>query len=328
MKLIEKIVEYENYLVFLLIPLFWIVLLLSFHHDVGYWVQYWWMFPIALIIATTVNTVGISGAALFVPFFVLIFPLVAAPLAPEQSVKLGLITESFGLSSSALAFIRYGLTDKKLGLSIVIKAIPFVIGGSILSFYLPDYMIYFLIATILAVSVYLILHKERTKSKLECIDNSVVGKHRKKHDDNTTLVTRDGKKYKYCRNCGQKKRVLGYGVGGIFQGMAGFGIGELGIVSMVLSKIPLRIAIGTNHIIVALTATIASLTHVALSFSNEITTPWNIVFMTVPAVIIGGQIAPYVAAKLKTSILEYFVSGLFILLVISLLFLGVNSLGV
>lgn len=328
MKLIEKIVKYENYLVFLLIPLFWAVIVLIANHNTSYWLQYWWMFPIALIVATTVNTVGISGAALFVPFFVLIFPWVAIPLAPEQSVKLGLITESFGLSSSALAFIRYGLADKKLGLSIVIKSIPFVIGGAILSFYLPDYIIYFLIAAILAVSVYLLLNKERRKSKLVCINKTVAGKHHREHQDNATLVARDGKTYKYCRDCGRKRRFMGYESGGLFQGLAGFGIGELGIVSMVLSKIPLRIAIGTNHIIVALTAIIASLTHVFMSFTNEVATPWNIVFMTVPAVIIGGQIAPYVAAKLKTSVLERFVSGLFVLLILSLIFLGAKSLGV
>jgi len=70
------------------------------------------MFPIAFIIAVTVNTVGISGAALFVSFFVVIFPLLSNPIGPEQSVRIGLITESSRLSSSALAFLRYGL-DKK-----------------------------------------------------------------------------------------------------------------------------------------------------------------------------------------------------------------------
>ena len=48
--------------------------------------------------------------------------------------------------------------------------------------------------------------------------------------------------------------------------------------------------------------------------------------MTVPAVIIGGQIAPYVAAKLKTSLLEHFVSGLFIVIALALFYLGIKSI--
>jgi uncharacterized membrane protein YfcA len=321
----QQIVQYENYLVFLIIPIFWFFLLSTFQHDSAYWMQYWWMFPVAIVIAITVNTVGISGAALFVPFFVLIFPLFAAPLLPEQSVKLGLITESFGLSSSALAFMRYGLVDKKLGLYTVIGAAPFVIAGAFISFYIPTFLFHFLIAIALLISVYLLINKDREESKIHCIEHDIIGEHHEHHDDNVTLVDKDGKEYRYCR-CGYRKRFLGYGFGGIFQGMAGFGIGELGIVSMLITKIPIRVAIGTSHIIVAMTAILASLTHISQSLVRHIETPWNILFMTVPAVIMGGQVAPYVAAKLKTSTLEHFVVGLFTVLALALIFLGIKAI--
>jgi uncharacterized membrane protein YfcA len=83
-----------------------------------------------------VNTVGISGSALFVPYLIFVFPwlatllapdaLVSAHLAPETIVTVGLISESFGLSSSAPAFIQHGLVDRKLALSLVGGAVPFV----------------------------------------------------------------------------------------------------------------------------------------------------------------------------------------------------------
>jgi len=84
----------------------------------------------------------------------------------------------------------------------------------------------------------------------------------------------------------------------------------------------------TDHecIIVASTAILAFFTHLSQSLAYNIEIPWNILFMTVPAVIIGGQIAPYIAAKLKTSVLEYFVSGLFLVLAISLIYLGVMAI--
>src|SRR6056297_1931979 len=106
--------------------------------DAGYWLEYWWLFFFFLLGATIVNTVGISGSAMFVPFLIFIFPLLAHELKPETLVKVGLISESFGLSSSAVAFVQYGLVDRRLGLTLVAGSIPFVVGGAILSFYIPE----------------------------------------------------------------------------------------------------------------------------------------------------------------------------------------------
>ncbi|RMD67318.1 sulfite exporter TauE/SafE family protein [Candidatus Pacearchaeota archaeon] len=327
-KLLARLLEKEIYFV-LAVAVLWEVLILSIvDKGASYWLQFWWMFPIALAIATIVNTVGISGAALFVPFFVLIFPLLAGqPLAGEQSVKLGLITESFGLSSSALAFLRYGLIDKKLGVKAVLVAVPFVIAGAVLSFFLPQYAFYFIIAFALLFSVYLMLSTERKLSKEECIKKMSVGKHHTHPNaENVTLKDRDGKEYKYCRACGVKPRSVGYGVGGFFQGVGGFGIGELGIVSMLLTKIPIRVAIGTSHMVVAMTAIVASLTHIITSNLESVPTAWNILAMTVPAVLAGGQIAPYLAARFKTDALEHFVAGLFIILAVALTIVGITKL--
>lgn len=88
------------------IPIFLVILMVFIRPtEFGYWFEFWWMFPIAFIIALTVNTLGVSGGALFIPFFILLFPFFAEPLTTIQSIKLGLITESFGLSSSALVFL-------------------------------------------------------------------------------------------------------------------------------------------------------------------------------------------------------------------------------
>lgn len=94
-----------------------------------YWTENWWPFIAFVTGAIIVNTVGISGSALFVPFLIFVFPLVAYPLEPTTLVKIGLISESFGLSSSSFAFIQYGLVDRRLSLSLVLGGVPFVVGG-------------------------------------------------------------------------------------------------------------------------------------------------------------------------------------------------------
>ena len=299
-----------------------------------YWFQYWWLFFFFLLGAVTVNTVGISGSALFVPFLIFVFPLLAHPLKPTTLVKVGLISESFGLSSSAVAFVQYGLVDRRIALSIVAGSVPFVVGGALLSFVIPEPVFHALLGLALLAAAYLlysadISHGEESSGEAmtdggrEATDGlpddpdklgdagvSVDG-------DDVTRVTRAGDAYSYTWS-GYVERFANYSVGGMFQGLAGFGAGELGIISQLRTNVPVRVAIGTNHIVVATTAILASLVHVfgggivpgghSLSLAS---TPWNMVVFTVPATVTGGQIAPYVSNALDTDTLTMGVAGLF-----------------
>lgn len=310
----------------------------------GYWLEYWWLFFCFLLGATIVNTVGISGSALFVPFLIFLFPLAAHSLSPETIVKVGLISESFGLSSSAVAFIQYGLVDRRLGLSLVLGAVPFVVGGALLSFVIPEPLFHLLLGIALSTSSYLLLktnlgHEETESPDAEVAidggatvdlpdDDGMLGPSGTNTDEdgNVTRVDRDGKVYHYTRG-GYLRRFANYSVGGTFQGLAGFGAGELGIISMLGSKIPVRVAIGTNHIVVAVTAVLASLVHVFGGHGIDLaTTPWNMVVWTVPATVTGGQIAPYVSAALGTDTLKKFVGGLFAVISIALFLMAIGNL--
>jgi uncharacterized membrane protein YfcA len=304
----------------------------------GYWLEFWWLFPFFLLGATIVNTVGISGSALFVPYLIFIFPVLAFPLEPQTIVKIGLISESFGLSSSALAFIQHGLVDRRLALTLVGGSIPFVVGGALLSFVIPEPLFQFLLSLALIVASVLLFktdlsHDDPAENDADAADGVAVeadggpelpndndkpGKAGVTTDDEgvVTRVDREGNEYSYTRG-GYLERFGNYSVGGVFQGLAGFGIGELGIISMLRTSVPVRIAIGTNHIVVALTAVLASLVHVfggGLVGGHTMdlaSTPWNMVVWTVPATVTGGQIAPYISSTLDTEILKHGVGVLF-----------------
>ncbi|MBX0295303.1 sulfite exporter TauE/SafE family protein [Haloarcula nitratireducens] len=310
----------------------------------GYWLEYWWLFLAFLVGATIVNTVGISGSALFVPFLIFVFPLFAFEMKPEQLVKIGLISESFGLSSSSLAFIQYGLVDRRLALSLVGGAIPFVVAGALLSFIIPAPVFHALLGIALIAASFLLFkadldHEEPDASDDESgvstdggtddrlpDDDDKLGPAGVEKDDagTVTRVDRDGNDYSYTQG-GYLERFANYSVGGIFQGLAGFGIGELGIISMLRTNVPVRIAIGTNHIVVATTAILASLVHVfgggLVPGAHNIdlaSTHWNMVIWTAPAAATGGQIAPYVSAALDTEIIKKGVGGLFAIISVAL----------
>ena len=329
----------------------------------GYWLDYWWLFPFFLLGATVVNTVGISGSALFVPFLIFVYPLLASgsldpaawaevALSPETLVKVGLISESFGLSSSAVAFIQYGLVDRRLALALVGGAVPFVVAGALLSFVIPEPVFHLLLGLALVAASYLLFnadlgHGDSSDADDPAEEPAVADGGDLPDDDDklgpagvetdadgtVTRVDKEGDDYQYTRG-GYTRRFANYAVGGTFQGLAGFGVGELGIVSMLGTKVPVRVAIGTNHIVVALTAVLASVVHVfggglvpgghAIDLAS---TPWNMVVFTVPATVTGGQVAPYVSNALDTGTIQKGVAVLFAI-ISTALFLMASGAGV
>lgn len=353
-KIQKSFLKYQHFFVFAA-PVLFVTAVYFFAPTGGstgaeYWLEYWWLFPFFLLGATIVNTVGISGSALFVPFLIFIFPVLSHPLEPETLVKIGLISEAFGLSSSSIAFIRYGLVDRRLALTLVGGSIPFVVAGALLSFVIPEPIFHALLGLALMAASYLLFqadlgHGESssevgaeavtdggTDSRDLPDDDGKLGPAGVETDEEGTVtrVDQDGDDYVYDRD-GYLRRFANYSVGGMFQGLAGFGVGELGIISMLRTKVPVRVAIGTNHIVVALTAILASLVHVfggglvgghTMSIAS---TPWNMVIFTVPATVTGGQVAPYVSNALETSTIKKFVGILFAIISVALFIMATGA---
>jgi len=341
------LLQHQSLLVFTAPVLFVLLVVLFAPTDTApttdYWLEYWWLFPFFLLGATIVNTVGISGSALFVPFLIFLFPLLAGfSLTPETLVKVGLISESFGLSSSSIAFIQYGLVDRRIALTLVLGSIPFVVGGALLSFFIPEPIFHAALGCALLVAGYLMLradlgHEEPGAGEDRATvadgsggalpdDDGKLGPAGVTRDDegDVTRVDRSGDTYLYSWS-GYLERFANYSVGGTFQGLAGFGIGELGLISQLRTNVPTRVAIGTNHIVVALTAILASVVHVfggsILPGAHSLSlaaTPWNMVVFTVPATVTGGQIAPYVSNALDTGTIQKGVGVLFSIIALAL----------
>ncbi len=324
------LLRYQQWIIALAVIVFLAFAILFHPQPLEYWLEFWWMVPIFFILSLIANTAGISGAALFVPFFILIFPLIAGyELSAVETVRLGLITESFGLSSSALAFFAFRQIDVKLATKIIMWVLPFVTIGALVTVFIPDSILYIVVAIMLMVAALLLIYgKEisRKRKREDARDTVSYGT-----DDPSAVVVersdKEGRKYSYCiTKTGNRERNFAYSLGGFFQGAAGFGIGELGVISMILTHIPVRIAIGTSHLIVAVAAITASLIHVffVVNESGTSSIPWNILVMTVPTVVIAGQLSPYVASKIPVKYLQSFVTILFVVIAGALVLLATN----
>ena len=67
---------------------------------------YWYLFPIAIVIATVANGAGIGGATFFAPLFIL-----ALHLEPRVAIGAALTTEVFGFASGVIAHTRARTID-------------------------------------------------------------------------------------------------------------------------------------------------------------------------------------------------------------------------
>jgi hypothetical protein len=61
---------------------------------------------------------------------------------------------------------------------------------------------------------------------------------------------RQGRAYRY-RRTNDRLRAAAMAIGGAFEGLVGFAIGEIAVTEQVMRRMPLRVAIGTNHLIIA-----------------------------------------------------------------------------
>jgi uncharacterized membrane protein YfcA len=323
--LLFRILEYEHIIVLLVIPVFLATLLLLVPRDSGYWFSYLWVFPFAFCIALSVNMLGLSGALLFVPFFSVILPFFGTGFGPSESVVIGLFTQSFGISSATLGFLRYRLIDMKVACTSLILVIPIVIISSLFAFLIPKKLLFLIICISLFSAVVSLLYSKRVTKEL-CEEKSanmtILAHIHQGRPSPAVLVDRFGKVYSYCR-CGYKIRVFAHSLGAFLQGITGSGIGYLGMIGMLLSGIPIRVGIGSNHIVIAVSAIIASLTYLFRSTSGSILIPWNVIAITVPAVILGAQVSPYAADRVNKKTLEKMFLALLVVLAIYTLYTGV-----
>lgn len=275
--------------------------------------QFWFMFPAAMLIATIAMASGVEGATFFTPLFIL-----ALGLPPEVAVGVGLITEVFGFASGVFSYARKKLIDYKLGLFMLMITVPLAVGGTFLATIVPSFVLKLLLGAGL-IAIALSFLNSPDKHKIKAL-NEEIKKLYPKETAKTTLVTAEGEEIHYTV-CNKAQGGLFGGIGALLIGMISTGQGELnGYFFLKRCKVPSKVAVATSVFIVAVTALSASVGHAvrfARSGEETLRLVLSIVIFTIPGVVIGGQIGSFIAAKIPQKLLEK---------VLAFLFLGVAAL--
>ena len=236
---------------------------------------------------------------IFVPFFTIVFPLLGHRLEPVQAVEVGLLTEIFGFMSSTSAFWRAGLIDFRISGFALMFAVPTAVLGGYAAHLLPGYWLLVMVGVALILFAFLLIREAGETGRTHAAGKS--GTKPKEHTDSR------GRIYRYHRQ-NDYWRAGTAAVGGVFQGLVGFSAGEMSTVEQVLRGIPVRLAAGNAHMIIAAASISAAITHLTVDAATGARIPWNILAATVPAVMIGGQIASIVAGRMPQATLKLVLS--------------------
>ena len=277
---------------------------------------YWFMFPVAIAIATTAMLSGIGGAALFTPMFLIVFPLLGAEYTLGSAVTAigaALLTQTFGFASGFIAYQRKGLIDYKSALPFIAVAVPIAILGALLSQTADANLLKGTYAVLMAILSVILLRRPASVEAKPTIGAAGAGEVRE-------LKARDGTRYRYTAPR-QGLGAAATGIGAFLTGMVSVGIGEV-IMGQLLKRhrVPLPVAAATSVLIVIATVTAASLAQVTalIAEGGIAAVPWNLLVYTIPGVIIGGQIGPRAQGKVSETTMVRAIALLFALICIAM----------
>lgn len=271
--------------------------------------EFWYLLPISMLIATIAMSSGIGGAVFFAPLFML-----ALKLDPVVAIGTALITELFGFSSGLFAYVKAKLIDYKLGINLLLFSVPLAILGSIYGSEVhPDILkAIFAVGIVFIGSQLFMSWRKEEREKMEKERKEEYKVHYEK-----LLIDKTGKEYQYTI-CHKDMGRLFAAIGGAFVGMISVGLAELQEYHLVAKcKVPPPVAVATGVFIVVVTVLVASVghfyefaVHAETAVMNQIL---NVVLFTIPGVVIGGQLGPALQKRLPEDMMKVGVSILFVL---------------
>ena len=271
---------------------------------------YWYLFPLSIAIATIAMATGIGGAVFFSPIF-----MVVLGLKPHIAVGAALFTELFGFASGLYAYVRSKLIDYKIGLNLLIVAIPLALTGAYFSDAFPDTVVKSIFGLgIIVIGSQLYIAYRNEKQEREALKDELAATPEGNHT--SCLVDKEGNTYRYTI----KQRWLGQlfaSVGGFFVGLISVGLAEILEYRLVAQcRVPPPVAVASSIFVVVVTILVASgfhaytfLTHADAAAYEQV---GSIVLFTVPGVVIGGQIGPQLQKRLNPDTTKLFIAGLFV----------------
>ncbi|NOQ63180.1 MAG: TSUP family transporter [Methyloprofundus sp.] len=232
-------------------------------------IDYWYAFPVGLLISSLVSSVGIGGGVLWMPFF-----LIVLKLSPETAVLTSLVIQTAGMGSASLMCARQKRVDKKMAGFILLISLPGVLIGSILASRLESEYMQLALGLLVMTTAFLFVS---SKQKYADMGKESVDMRQAYRSSWITFPASIG------------------------SGMLSTSMSEW-LIPIMRSKLSLKMshAIGTSIVIAFGVSAVAAVIHLFLGSKPEI----GAVIWAVPGVLIGGQIGPRITAMINERLLK------------------------
>ncbi len=285
---------------------------------------YWFMFPVAIVVATCAMLSGIGGAALFTPLFILVFPLLGPEYPLETTIAAiatALFTQTFGFLSGFIGYYRRRLIDFGLAFRILRVSVPVGVLGALTATYVHDSVLLAGYALLVAALAYVMWASRIPNQRYKGAE---------KVQTKRQITDSGGRTYSYDEpELGLGSAAL-TGTGAFLTGMVSVGIGEVTISQLTRKGVPIAVAAATSVLVVIVTIVFASTTLFAQLVRADGWTaiPWNLLVWDIPGVLIGGQIGPLLQGRVSHRTMRRAISVLFVLLSVAMLGVAWRKLGV
>ncbi len=278
---------------------------------------YWYLFPIAILIATIAMSSGTDGAIFFSPLFML-----GLELEPKVAIGTALVTEVFGFTSGFIAYVRAKLIDYSLAGQLLIFSVPLAIFGALVADWIPDQVL----KGVFALGVLFITYHMYRDYKEEHEPGMVAGAE-ETVGEKRCVIDRKGRRYDFVL----KQKWLGRtfsAIGGFFVGTMSAGLAEILEYRLVSQcRVPAPVAVATTIMVVVITVFFAAGMHAYHFFhtasSADMERIGYIVMYTIPGVLLGGQLGPWVQSKVDERQMQPVLIGLFLLISIIMGFMAI-----
>lgn len=279
------------------------------------WTMYWFMFPVSILVATAAMLSGVGGPALFIPIFLIAFPMIGPeyPITTAAAIGTALLTGLCGFTSGFVSYYRRRLIDFSSALPFLAVAVPVAIVGALILALLKEHELLLkgcYAALMLVLCPIVLRHSPPPYIDPTHPEEDASGGVRPVR----RLTDRRGFTYVYRKPRQGAGGGLLTGLGAFLTGLLGVGIGEVIMPQLVKrNHVPVAVAAATSVYTVGVTIASASFTQVtALIAAGGIAAiPWNLVCYSVPGVIIGGQIGPSLQGRFAQRTMERAIALLF-----------------
>ncbi len=256
----------------------------------------WFMFPVAIGIATIAMLAGIGGAVMFAPFFMLVLRL-----DPLIALGAGLAIEVFGFSSGVIGYLRKKVINFNVVKQVIVLTIPASIVGVVLGRVIPVFALKILLVLLILYLAYQFLLRGK-----ECLPK----------DPRCTGVSTSHEKLALTKMVKATSML-----GGLLVGMISAGLGEVNELNFLQKmKMPVPAASGTSVFLVAMSAIVGVCAHTYFLISRgELSIFTNVISLlmfTIPGVVLGAQVGVLISKRINRQSMGKFVGVLFVILAV------------